>query len=207
MSRRKCFQRIDNVEKSVRELLTEMKDISEVIVDLAYAAIIFDSREIAEEVEDLECQINTLNYGIRIKAMMAARTMDDAIKLSGLLQVASAAGVMSNAAGDIVKLLNVDVGERPFFSTMLREAEEKIRMTHLSERSDMVNRVIGDLGVESETGMRIIAIKRMKRWIYDPDRDVKLKAKDLLIVRGTEDGYERLRSYAAAEHPWPEDDD
>jgi len=197
------FEKIENVPKTVRELLTEMKDISEVIVDLAYASLMFDSREIREEVKHLESNMDTMNYEIRIKAMLASRTPEDAIQLSGLLQVASAAEAISNAAGDIVDLLETDIEKRPFLTFVLRDAEEKIRMLALSERSDMVNRTIDALSVESETGMRVIAIKRGKRWIYDPDTDIKLKGGDLLIVRGTEDGFETLRSYTSAKEAWP----
>jgi uncharacterized protein with PhoU and TrkA domain len=202
-SREYEFEKIENVPKTVRELLTEMKDISEVIVDLAYASLMFDSREIGEEVKHLESNMDTMNYEIRIKAMLASRTPDDAIQLSGLLQVASAAEAISNAAGDIVDLLNMDIEKRPFLSFMLRDAEEKIRILILSDSSDMVNRTLEDLNVESETGMRIIAIKRGKRWIYDPDSDIKLKGGDLLIVRGTEDGFESLRMFTSAKESWP----
>lgn len=198
------FERIENVPKTVRELLTEMKDISEIIVDLAYAALMFDSEEIAEEVNHLEGQMDTLNYEIRIKAMLASRTLEDAIQLSGLLQVAAAAEAISNAAGDIVKLLDVDIEKRPFLSFVLRDAEEKIRMLTLSEKSDMVDRTIEDLSIESETGMRIIAIKRMKRWIYDPEEETRLKSGDIFIVRGTQDGYETLRRYTSRAEKWPE---
>lgn len=198
------IERIDYSSKTVRELLTEMKDISEVIVDLAYASLLFDSKDIADEVHHLENRMDTLNYEIRIKAMLASRTPEDAVQLSGLLQVASAAESISNAAGDIVDLLEVDIEKRPFLSFVLCDAEERIRMLPLSERSDMASRTIRELGVESETGMRIIAIKRGKRWIYDPDPDTRLKAGDLLIVRGTEDGFETLKKYMSGEEKWPE---
>ena len=202
-SREYAFEKIENVPKTVRELLTEMKDISEVIVDLAYASLMFDSKEIGEEVKHLESTMDTLNYEIRIKAMLASRTPEDAIQLSGLLQVASAAESISNAAGDIVDLLETDIEKRPYLSFMLRDAEEKIRILILSEKSDMVSKTILDLSVESETGMRIIAIKRGKRWIYDPEGDTKLKGGDLLIVRGTGDGHETLRRYTSAKDSWP----
>lgn len=199
------FEKIENVPKTVRELLTEMKDISEVIVDLAYAALMFDSKEIGEEVKHLENTMDTLNYEIRIKAMLASRTPDDAIQLSGLLQVASAAEAISNAAGDIVDLLETEIEKRPFLSFILRDAEEKIRMLILSERSSMASKTIEDLSVESETGMRIIAIKRGKRWIYDPEEDTtRLKGGDMLIVRGTEDGFETLRRFTSGKERWPE---
>lgn len=186
---------------TVRELLTEMKDISEVMVDLAYAAIMFDSEEIAEEVSHLEERMHTLNY--EIKAMLSARTYNDAVKIAGLLQVAAAAEAISNAAGDIVTLSGVDPSKKPFLSFVLREAEEKIRRLTISEKSDMVSRTIADLSIESETGMRVIAIKRGKRWIYDPENDTVLKAGDIIIIRGTESGSELLRKHVSGETNWP----
>ncbi|OPY30224.1 MAG: TrkA-C domain protein [Methanomassiliicoccales archaeon PtaU1.Bin030] len=51
--------------------------------------------------------------------------------------------------------------------------------------------------------MRIIAIKRGIRWIYDPDKEVTLKEGDVLVVRGTEDGFERLRRFATGMEKWP----
>jgi uncharacterized protein with PhoU and TrkA domain len=188
---------------TVRELLTEMKDISEVMVDLAYAAIMFDSEEIAEEVSHLEDRMHTLNYEIRIKAMLSARTYNDAVKIAGLLQVAAAAEAISNAAADIVTLSGVDPSKKPFLSFVLKEAEEKIRRLTISESSDMVSRSIADLSIEAETGMRVIAIKRGKRWIYDPEGTTFLKSGDLIIVRGTESGSETLREYTSGERKWP----
>jgi uncharacterized protein with PhoU and TrkA domain len=188
---------------TVRELLTEMKDISEVIVDLAYAALLFDSQEIGAEVKHLASRMDTLKHEIQIRMMLASRTKQDAIQLSGLLQVAEGAESISKAAGDIVELLELSPQSNPIVSLVFKEAEEKIRLLTISEPSDMKGRTLGDLSVESETGMRIIAIKRGIRWIYDPEDDTKLKAGDSIVVRGTEDGYERLRRFASGSEKWP----
>ncbi|MCU0860803.1 MAG: potassium transporter TrkA [Methanomassiliicoccales archaeon] len=194
----------EKVPRTVREILTEMKDTSEVIVDLAYASLVFDSEDMAEEVHHLERRMDTLLYHIRIKAMLSARTRRDAEQLAGLLQVASSAEAISNAAKDIVLLLKYDSDKRPFLPIVLKEAEEKIKSLSLADKSDMVNRSIGEMGVESETGMRVIALKRGKRWLYDPDETTKLKAGDMLIVRGTDNGFEVLRSFASGERRWPQ---
>ncbi|MCG7844079.1 MAG: potassium transporter TrkA [Methanomassiliicoccales archaeon] len=203
LGREQRLDKYDLAHATVREMLTEMKDISEIMVDLAYASIMFDSEEIADEVKHLENDMEELSKNIRIKAMLSARTHKDATKLSSLLEVASASRRISNAASDIVKLIECEVDKRPFLTFILREAEEKIKRLALSEGSDMVGRTIEELGVESETGMRIIAIKRGKRWIYDPEEEISLKASDTLIVRGTDDGYDVLRAFANGEEKWP----
>ncbi len=188
--------------ESVKDLLVEIKEKSELIVDLAYSAIIFDSEDMANEVESLEKEMDDLVYRIRIKTMVAANDWEEAEQLSGILQVADAAKNLANAAADIVSLLDLDISTRPFLPSLFKMADEKMNVVMISNQSSIVNRTIGDLNVEAETGVRIIAIKRGKRWLYDPEMDVRLKAGDILIVRGTEDGYEFLDKVARGEETW-----
>jgi len=193
---------LDHIEMTVRELLTEMKDTSEVIVDLAYASLLYNSEDMAEKVNELEEEMNDLKYAIRFKVLMSSRTKRDAQQLSGLLQVASAADRISDAAADIVELLNLPLERRPFVSAMLYESDEKIRATRVRPESSMVGYTIGRLGVEAGTGCRIIALKNRHGWIYDPEDDVKIRAGDDIIIRGTEDGYKQLVAYANGSKPW-----
>jgi uncharacterized protein with PhoU and TrkA domain len=156
----------------------------------------------AEKVNELEKEMNDLKYAIRFKVLMSSRTKQDAKQLSGLLQVASAADRISDAAADIVNLLDLPLERRPFVSAMLYESDEKIRATRLSPKSSMIGYTIGKLGVEACTGCRIIALKTRNGWIYDPEDDVKIRAGDDIIVRGTEDGYKQLAEYANGNKSW-----
>ncbi len=54
-----------------------------------------------------------------------------------------------------------------------------------------------------KTGAKIIAVKRNKKWIYDVERDFKLKPNDTLIVRGVEDGLLEFKKYAEGKLKWP----
>lgn len=199
--------RPDLDDMTVQELLTEMKDISEVIVDLAYASLMYNSRAMASKVNELEDEMDELKYAMRVKALLAARTKEDARELSGILQIASAADRISHAAGEIVDLLDVPPEKRPFITNLINESDEKIRMVRVSPRSDMAGNTIEKLGVEANTGMKIIAMKNRYGWIYDPDDDVKIRAGDDLIVRGTEDGGNRLNDFASGRIPWEFDEE
>lgn len=191
-------EEIEYEPTSVKELLTEMKDLSELIVDLAYSAVAFDNPDIAEEVRYLEARMDTLNYRIRLTAMLAARSVEDAEQLSGILQVASAAENISNAAGDIVKLLDT-VEVRPFLPRILERAQEKIKQHTLPPKSPLADRPLGDLHLEAETGMRLIAFRRGQKWTYGPDDDAVLRSGDSLVLRGTDEGFEAFKASAAPE--------
>jgi len=187
------FTEIEYEPTPVKELLTEMKDISELMIDLAYSAVLFNSEEIAEEVKYLEVRMDKLNYDIRIMAMMAARTKEDAEQLAGILQVAQAAEKISNTAGDIVLMLKDK--NRPTLSRILSKADEKIFRIKVFMNSKACKQKIGNLRIESETGMRIIAIRRNDIWIFNPQSDAVLMANDWLITRGTDEGYADLDKF------------
>lgn len=186
------FEEIEYEPKSIRELLKEMKNISELIVDLAYSAILFNSKEIAEEVRYLEVRMDKLNYDIRITAMLAARNTEDAEKMAGILQIAQASNTISNAAGDMVKLLAYKLNH-PILPHLIKESDEIIRKMSIDEKSSAVNKTISELRISSETGVRILAIRRKSRWIYAPKGSVVLKKGDILICIGPEEGMNQLR--------------
>ena len=192
------FTELEYEPKPVKELLTEMKDISELIIDLAYSSVFFDNEEISEEVKYLEVRMDKLNYDIRMMAMMAARTKEDAEQLAGILQVAEAAETISNAAGDIVKLLSKDK-TGSILPKILKKADEQLFRIKVSQSSKACEKKIGELQIESETGMRIIAIRRNDCWIYNPQSDVSIKANDWLITRGTDNGFNDLSKFLHGE--------
>ena len=165
---------LQHVDMSVRELLTEMKDTSEVIVDLAYASLMYNSDNMAQKVRDLEDDMDDLKFAIRYKALLSSRTKEDARQLSGLLEVASAADRISNAASDIVSLLRFPPEKRPLITDILLESDERIRMIRVKPESTMVGNTIERLAIEANTGCKIIAIKN--RSINDLDSNIVFAA-------------------------------
>ncbi len=188
------FEEIEYEPLSVKQILVEMKNISELIVDLAYSAILFNNREIGEEVRYLEVRMDKLNYQIRVLAMLAARTPEDAEELAGILQIAEAAETISNAAGDIVKLLSVKL-KHPILPRLLKESDETIKTVSVEENSAACDKSIAELRITSETGVRIAAIRRGNKWIYGPKEDVVLKGNDVLIGVGPEEGFDHLNKF------------
>ena len=185
--------------RSVKELLVEMKDSSELIVDLAYSAVIFDSDEFLKEVLELEERLDQLLYQVRIQIMMATRTRQDAEELIGILQVATAAEQIGNAAEEIARLVEEDVEYRPFLPFVMREADETLGTARIEHGSELADRTPSELGLESAWGVRIIAFKRRRRWWYTVEDDRTLRVGDLLVYRGTGEGVDLFRRVATAQ--------
>src|ERR671920_7075 len=63
---------MDDKPRNLRTMLSEAKDTSELMVDLAYAAVYFGDPQMAEEVEELEERLNALVHDMRAVCVLAA---------------------------------------------------------------------------------------------------------------------------------------
>ncbi|MGL4670289.1 MAG: potassium channel family protein [Methanobacteriaceae archaeon] len=169
-----------------------MKNLSELMVDLSYSAVLFNSTDAAEEVLKLENKVNRLNYEIKTQSLLAARSHEDAEKLTTLLEIAEAAESIANSAKDIADLVLRGFKPHPVFKMVMEESEEMIMRVTVSEGSELSKKSLGDLLLATRTGMRVIAIRRHESWIYGPDKNTLLSENDILIAKGTESGAELL---------------
>lgn len=186
------MKKVEYRPRSVKELLTEMKDISDRMIDLAYASLLFKSVEIAERVRELEARMDDLMYRIRVIAAVAARNVEEAQKITGILQVAHAAEAISNATGDIADLILREIDIHPVVREALTKADEKIAEIKAVKGSLIVGKRLLELRLPSNIGVWIIAVKRGKSWILPLTRDVQALAGDVFVARGPKSGIETL---------------
>ncbi len=185
-------------KRTVKEVLVEMKDTSELMIDLAYSALFTNSKVIAEEVEKLEAKMDDLRYEIESLLMLSARTPEDAADLSGILHVAHSAEKISNAADDIVDVVLRGVGDHPIYKSFLDEVEEQIEKCKVESGSEFDGKTIGELDVSKEVGCYIRAIRRGNKWICNPGKNTKIHKGDILIANGSESSLERIAEMCKA---------
>jgi len=173
------------MRRTVKDLLVEIKDTTELMVDLAYSALLFDNEDIAEEVLELEEKVLNLLRQIRIVSILAARRVDEAESVSSILQIADSAHRIGNAAGDIAALvLRGFKLPKEFVNLILYHSEETSVKAVVSGNSEVANRTLGEVKLHTRTGMRVIAIKRGFDWIFNPGKDTKILIGDVLFARG-----------------------
>ena len=103
----------DTRPRNLKDMLAEAKDTSELMVDLAYAAIFYNSEDISEEVFRLEERLNDLVFDMRSLAILAARSPADAEQMAGILQIVQDIEKIGNAAYDIAKIVVKKLGIPP----------------------------------------------------------------------------------------------
>jgi uncharacterized protein with PhoU and TrkA domain len=198
---------------SVKELLVEMKDTSELLIDLAYSAVLHGSEDIAREVLALEEKMDVLQLRARMSLMMAARNPDEVEALAPVLGLAAGADRISDAAGDIAKIVLEDIGLPEAMRAALPEAVETLVRGTVDPASPYVDRTLLDINLESDTGVRVIAIHRGDDWLFNPGPETVIRSGDRLILRGPERTidavYERAtgETYESPDPPETEIDD
>ena len=194
----KPVEKVEYTPVSVRETLILMKDISELMIDLAYSAALFNNRELAEEVMELEKRMDTLVYILNMNLMLAAKDKDDAESLAGVAKVGSLTNSISDAAADIAGIVINNIGIHPIVREVFQRTEEHLARIEVKEESIIAEKTVNELDLAAKIGADIIAIRRGKHWMINPEKEVVMP-EDVLMVRGTASGLETLERAARGE--------
>ncbi len=187
--------------RNLRTMLAQAKDTSELMVDLAYAALYFGDPDMAEEVGELEEDMDDLVHDMRAVCVLAARHPREADEMASVLQVISAIEGIGNAAVDIARIVTHNLGIPRELVADLSNAEEVSHRVRVRENSHLARRPLSDLELPVQTGMRVVAIRRGREWITEVDGDSLCTPGDVLFLRGSPAGIFRLREIDAAP-PW-----
>lgn len=190
------LEKIEYKPIPVRDLLVEMKDLSELMIDLAYSAALFNSKPLAEEVIEMERRVDTLAYRLNMSAMIAARDGKDAESLVGVSVLASATDKISDAAGDIAAIVLREIGVHPIVREAFEKVEERLTRTEIQKGSVWANKRLDELALAAQMGVDIIAIRRNKELIINPSGNELILQGDIIIARGAPVGVEEFERLA-----------
>ncbi|GAB7090428.1 potassium channel family protein [Halorubrum luteum] len=179
-------QTVEYEPASVKDLLVEMKDTAELLIDLSYSAVLHGSPTVAHEVIELENKMDVLQMRARMSLMLAARNPNEVEKLAPVLGVVAAADKVSDAAGDIAKIVLEEIGLPDAMRGALSEGVETLVRGTVDGNSGYVDRTLMEIDMESETGVRVIAIRRDDDWILNPGPETRIEEGDITLLRGPE---------------------
>ena len=187
------------MRRTVKELLVEAKDASELMVDLAYAAVFFGDDDLAREVLRVEDLMDSTVHEMRVLCLLATRSPDDAEALAGVLNLANAMEEIADAAEDIAMVVLKDIGVPGELRDDLRHAEEIVARVKLRPGNRLATMSLQDLALPSETGMWVIAIRRDVEYVHGPSGDTVLQDNDVLFLQGPREGVDLVRELAGGE--------
>ena len=180
-------------EKSVEEIVLEIKDKSELMIDLAYSSILYDNRTIAKEVYDLEDLVDILYKSLQKKTLEHVQNKKLSVRDAlTVLHLAEAAEQIADAAQEIADVELRDVELHPIIKMSLRESDVVFTRVKVEENSILCGKTLGELKLGSETGMYVRAMRHENKWLYGPTKKTKINPGDILFAKGPEDGEKHL---------------
>jgi len=189
--------------KRIVDMLVELKDTSELMMDLAYSSILLNSKELAEEVQALEDHMDRLHTEFELLVLSRCIKPEESKHFLGLIRLGVVTEKIADAAAQIAEVVLRGLEPHPVLRLAIKEAEETVIHVQVSEKSSLVGKSLREAQIHEETGMWVLTIKRGERW-ERPKPETIINAGDVLIASGYADGEEDLRRLASPEERLPE---
>jgi uncharacterized protein with PhoU and TrkA domain len=183
--------------KPLKEMLVRMRDLSDLVIELGYAAILQHDMELADEVDSIKQEIQDLTFDMRVSAIYAAKGLStkEIPQIASLLQIGVAAKEISDGVDDMVEI--VARGVHPVIEAAYGR-DIIIRRMVVEQDCAIDGKSLEKAQIPEETGFMIRAIRRTDDWIFDPDAKTVLKAGDILFLKGKDVAIRKMIEYAKA---------
>lgn len=187
--------------KEIIDMLAELKDTSELMMDLAYSSILLNSKDLAQEVATLEEYVDNLHTKFELLVLTRCTSAEESKDFLGLIRLGVVTEKIADAAMQIAGVVLRGLDPHPVLKLAIREAEETVVYAEVSKKSPLAGRTLREAQVHEETGMWLLCIKRGDKWIR-PKPDAVIEAGDHLIASGYAEGAEDLKRLTGAGKPF-----
>ncbi len=180
------------------ERLVELKDTSELMLDLAYSALLLDSRELADEVQRLEEYVDEKHTAFELLALKSDFKKEEAPGFLGLIRIGVATEKIADAAEEMASVVLRGIEPHPVLKLAIKEAEETVAQACVTSDSTLVGKSLKEARLHEETGMWVLVIRRGEKPLR-PKGDTRIEAGDILVASGYSKGVDALKKLASPE--------
>lgn len=174
----------------------ELKDTSELMMDLAYSALLLNNKDLAEEVERLEEYVDNLHTQFELLALTSDFKKEEASGFLGLIRLGVATEKIADAAAEMAEVVLRGIEPHPVLKLTIKEAEETVTQACVTDASPLIDKTLKEARVHEDTGMWVLAIKRSDKTLR-PKADTKIQLGDILIASGYSEGVSDLKRLAS----------
>ena len=178
-------------EKITRELVT-LKNTSEMMMDLAYSALLLNSSYLAQEVMALEEKMDELHIDFQSEVLSRTDEETDPKELLGIIRMGNVTERIADAASEIAEVVLRGGEPHPILGMVIQDAEETVEHVIVAEDSVVAGKTLRDAQIADETGMWVLYIRRGNRWMR-PRPSTRLEPGDLVVASGYSEGEEDFK--------------
>ena len=170
---------------SLKDIIREMKQNIDLMIDLAYSAIKFGSKELADETYKMEQRIHELTFLLNFQIIQAhPGGIKEAKTLEPIVVMGYSIDKISDALSDIARVVYINNDIQYFiqlFSDISYVPEPIVKIT-AHKSCDFIGQYRKDIHFRSKLGVDLIAIRRSNNWLFE--KNEKIFTDDILIVKG-----------------------
>jgi uncharacterized protein with PhoU and TrkA domain len=182
-------------EERILEMLIQMKDTSELLINLAYSALLTNNKDIAEDIFELEDRFDKFHTGFELEVLKVELPEGEEKRRLGLIRLGVAAENLADAAAQMAEIVLRGVDVHPLMKLALQDADERVSREIIESSSILANKTLKQLRLEDH-GTRVFAVKRNEHWTYDPSGRFKLLPGDIIYAGGYKEAVEKLEDIA-----------
>lgn len=160
-----------------------MKLKIDLMIDLAYSAIKFSSKEIADETSKIEKRIHELTFLLNLQIIQTQTGgVKEAKALEPIVVMGYSIDKISDALADIARVVYINSDISDFTQLFWDEVPEPIVKITVNDNCEFIGMNRRKIHFRSKYGVDLIAIKRKNDWLFQKDDDIQLG--DILIIKG-----------------------
>ena len=178
---------------SIKENILKMKDISELMIDLAYSSLFLQDKRISTEVERMYRQITFLEQDT-LKMIFKIKVSDE--ERIFFIELTDNVKDLANAAVHISNQVHTQKFPS-LVKDILTASDKRIIVKKISKDSIYAGKTIGEVKVSTFTKARIIAIKRNEDWFFNVSKLTQMEANDIMVAVGNYEAEKLLNDYTA----------
>jgi len=177
------------------ELLTDLKESSELAIDLAYTALLLNSPELAREVRALEEYVDQLHADIQVAVLTSKFNAVDVEDFLAILRVAFLGEEIADAAYEIARVILKGLKPHPVVRIAIEESDERVAVVEVAPGSPLAGKKLSEARLPEETGMWVVAMRRGAK-LFRPRGSTVIQPGDVLIAVGYAEGEKDLAELA-----------
>jgi uncharacterized protein with PhoU and TrkA domain len=179
--------------KGVLYYLKEMKNILELMTDLAYSSILLNDKSLAEDVFELEEKMDDLLRDLSKEIMLSRLPPNEVESMLPVFKIASASEEVSDALRNIAEVGYRQLNRHPVLLEALEETDRRTYRVIIDRFTSFLNKSVSTDDLVSKTGFRILSFKKKDGdWVYYPEKTPPTKSGDVLILKGPTKNHSKL---------------
>lgn len=178
---------------SLKDILREMKKNIDLMIDLAYSAIKFGSKDFADETTKIERRIHELTFLLNLQIIQTqAGGFKEAKRLEPIVVMGYSIDKISDALADIARVVYINSDITEFTQLFWDYVPEPIIKVTINHNCEFIGVPRKEIHFRSKHGVDLIAIVRGDKVLFDKTQ--RLQEGDVLIIKGSKEAIIELKN-------------